>query len=53
MRQVLALPAALKDTDPWWAYYRWQNHGSQAVFAELHALLREGLGKNSDAGGGW
>jgi len=53
MRQVLALPQARStEQDPWWAYYRWQNHGSQAVFAELHALLRDGLGKNSDAGGG-
>jgi tetratricopeptide (TPR) repeat protein len=39
MRQLLALPAAWKDTDPWWVYYRWQNHGFHAFFAELHALL--------------
>ena len=37
MRQLLALPAAWKDTDPWWSYYRWQNQGSEALFAELHA----------------
>ena len=43
MRQVLALPRTRSgDSDPWWRYYRWQNKGSEARFAALHALLREG-----------
>ena len=41
MRKMLALPPGrdLK-ADPWWLYYRWQNQGSEALFAELHAQLR-------------
>ena len=51
MRQVLALPQDRPiEHDPWWRYYRWQQTNFTARFAELHALLREGLGKNSDAG---
>jgi hypothetical protein len=54
MRQVLALPQDRPiEHDPWWRYYRWQQMNYTARFAELHALLREGLGTNSDAGGGW
>ena len=38
MRQLLALGGArAEDADPWWVYYRWQNQGFEALFAELHA----------------
>jgi tetratricopeptide (TPR) repeat protein len=38
MRQLLALGGARgEDADPWWVYYRWQNQGFEALFAELHA----------------
>jgi len=41
MRQLLALPRArAAGDDPWWVYYRSQHQGFEAVFAELHALLR-------------
>jgi len=44
MRQLLALPGArAEDADPWWVYYRWQNQGFEALFAELHAPF---LGRN-------
>jgi tetratricopeptide (TPR) repeat protein len=51
MRQVLALPRTRSgDSDPWWRYYRWQNKGSEAQFAALHALLREGDGEGPPRG---
>ena len=38
MRRMLALPPGRDvKADPWWTYYRWQNQGSEALFAELHA----------------
>jgi len=38
MRRMLALPPGRDaKADPWWSYYRWQNQGSEALFAELHA----------------
>ena len=38
MRRMLALPPGRDaKANPWWSYYRWQNQGSGALFAELHA----------------
>jgi hypothetical protein len=43
MRKFLALPRPREEApDPWWLYYRRQNHGYEAVFAELHASLPDG-----------
>jgi tetratricopeptide (TPR) repeat protein len=43
MRKMLALPPGRDvKADPWWLYYRWQNQGSEALFAELHAPFLDG-----------
>jgi hypothetical protein len=46
MRQLLALPLRERDqADPWWTYRLWQNRGSDALFAELYELCREGASR--------